>query len=418
MEVLPAELVGHLCTFLDTAALRYFRLTCKTFATIGEEHLFSDFEFRLLPNLDRLASFERLVGHTPIASRLNCLSLESGIQLEYADYRYWHSQVYHQRKNEWERALPKIGASKEEYADFHKALEARFTPELGRAYEAYRWHLDQQAAATAGFQSRQRLRSALTKLNGLNVSFRIKLIMTEPQIGLETLEAFLLSGHNNGTPMDLTPRTRVSNRRQYCLSHFVNLLDAVILSHCNVKYLTAVDVPQELLTCDIWGNLLSLEQVFDCLEEIDLKISTFPHSDWLSRGGGSEIYRGGRNVAARQLRALLNRPSSLTHLSLDLPIGQEPEYSFEVFDQTNLDKFPRLWSAHLRSLSLCYFRCPWADLHSLLNEASELSRLTLKQCRLETGSLIDLLEYLRHRRIPHTSLLGTWYVDVSCTANF
>ena len=87
MEHLPVELVGYLCLFLERPSLRSFRLTCKAFAQIGEEHLFRDFEFRLYPNHHRLELLKQLAAKPSIATRLRCVSLESGVQLEYADYR-------------------------------------------------------------------------------------------------------------------------------------------------------------------------------------------------------------------------------------------------------------------------------------------------------------------------------------------
>ncbi|KIX99367.1 uncharacterized protein Z520_04943 [Fonsecaea multimorphosa CBS 102226] len=412
MDQLAPELVDHLCLFLDIPSLCSFRLTCRAFAVIAEEHLFRDFEFRLYPNHHRLYQLEQLAARPSIASRLRCVSLESGIQLEYADYRYWQTGVYHDKKNAWERSL--VGATRDEYTQFHERLQARFTTDLARRYDLYRWHLDQQAASMAESRVRNVLMRIMGTLKQSSPSLRLQLIMAEPQILLEELEAFDPEKYANDKPYDPDPRRRVANRRQHCLDHFINFLQAAKLSGCEVADLTAIDIPQQLLTVDTIHGSQVLEETFQGLKRLCMKISSFPHSDWLSRSGTGEIYFGGRNLAARRLRMLLNHPSELEHLDLEFPPGLEAEYSFDLFDRTNIDRFPRLWLPHLKSLTLSLFRCTWADLAALLDEGKNLKSLAMKDCRLETGSLIDLLEHLRRRRLPRVQLLGTWYVDEDC----
>ncbi|EXJ69796.1 uncharacterized protein A1O5_06867 [Cladophialophora psammophila CBS 110553] len=412
MDQLASELVGHICLFLDRPSLCSFRLTCKTFGAIAEEHLFHNFEFRLHPNHHRLYQLEQLAARPSIASRLRCVSFESGIQLEYADYRYWQTEVYHDKQNAWKRSL--AGASREEYTQFHEHLQARFTTDLPRRYDLYRWHLDQQAASMAESRMRNVLMRTMSALKESSLSLRFKLIMAEPQIRLEELEAFDPEEYANERPYDPDPRRRVANRRQHCLDHFINFLHAAKLSGCEVADLTAIDIPHQLLTVDAIHGSQVLEETFQCLKKLQMKISSFPHSDWLSRSGTGEIYFGGRNLAARRLRMLLNQPSELEHLSLEFPAGLEAEYSFDLFDRTNIDRFPRLWLPHLKSLTLSHFRCTWVDLEAFLNEGKNINSLVMKNCRLETGSLIDLLYHLRRKRFPEVLLLGTWYVDVSC----
>jgi hypothetical protein len=355
-----------------------------------------------------------LVAKPSIASRLRCVSLESGVQLEYADYRYWQTQVYQDKKTAWESSVAARGASRDEYTRFHEQLQARFTTDLPRKYDLYRWHLDQQAAAIAKRDVRDKLMRILGTLKELSPALRLKMIMAEPQIQLEELEAFDPDKFASDKPYDPDPRRRVSNRRKHCLAHFVNFLAAANLSNCGVTDLSAVDVPHQLLTLPVVHGSQVLEETFQGLRNLEMTVGAFPHSDWLARGGNGDVYYGGRNLAARRLRMLLNHPSNLERLSLEFPVGQESEYSFDLFDQTNLDRFPRLWLPHLRSLALRHFRCTWADLEALLAEGRNLNSLALRDCRLETGSIIDLLEYLRRRRFPTVELLGTWYVDEDC----
>ncbi|KIW79409.1 hypothetical protein Z517_06021 [Fonsecaea pedrosoi CBS 271.37] len=412
MDQLVAELVDHLCLFLDQNSLCSFRLTCKASGAIAEEHLFRDFEFRLFPSHHRLYQLEQLAATPSIASRLRCVSFESGIQLEYADYRYWQAEVYHDKQRAWERSL--VGATRDEYTQFHERLQARFTTDLARRYDLYRWHLDQQAASMAEPRVRNVLMRVIGMLGESNSALRFKLIMAEPQIRLEELEAFDPEQYANDKPYDPDPRRRVANRRQHCLDHFVNFLQAAKLSGCEVADLTAIDIPQQLLAVGPLHGSHVLEETFQGLKKLRMKISSFPHSDWLSRSGTGQIYFGGRNVAAKSLRVLLNQTSQLEHLDLEFPAGLEAEYSFDLFDRTNIDRFPRLWLPHLKSLTLSLFRCTWADLKAFLDEGRNLDSLVMKDCRLETGSLIDLLEYLRRRHLGKVQLLGSWYVDEDC----
>jgi len=411
MEQLPTELVSHLCWFLEKASLRTFRLTCKAFASIAQEHLFHDFEFRLHPNHRRLHQLEQLAANTSIAARLKCVSLESGVQLEYADYRYWQAQVYHDKSSAWERTLATKGDSRNAYTEFHESLQARFTTDLPRKYELYRWHLDQEAASMAERQVRNVLMRTLSLLRQSCQKLRFKLIMAEPQIQLEELEDFDPQAHDSDRVFEPDPRRRVANRRQHCMDHFINFLHAANLSDCEVSDLTAIDMPHQLLTVDGMHGSEVLEETFQGLQKLDIRIGAFPHSDWLSRSGMAEIYFGGRNLAARRLRMLLNHPSSLEDLSLEFPVGTEAEYSFDLFDRTNIDRFPRVWLPHLKTLSLCHFRCSWGDLQAFLLEGKDIMSLVMKDCRLESGSMIDLLEYLSERHLPLVVVSGTWYVD-------
>lgn len=411
MDKLPTELVTHLCLLLEKPSLCSLRLTCKALALIAEEHLFSNFEFRLYPNHHRLYQFEQLAAHPSIASRLGCVTFETGVLLEYADFRYWKTQVCIEKRKAWERSRANDDISRLASTEFHESLEARFTPDLARRYDLYRWHLDQQAGSMAEWRVRDVLMRPLAMLTQSCPKLKFKLIMTEPQIELEELEAFDAGAYTTDKPYDHDPRRRVTNRRHHCLDHFLIFLNAATLSGCELADLTAIEIPYQLLTVDVFHGALVLEMVFGRLKGLDMKLSSFPPSDWLSRMGVTEVYSAGRNQAARRLRVLLNHCSALEDLSLEFPLGTRSEFSFELFDRTNIDRFPRSWVPHLKSLTLRQFRCSWEDLEAFLSEGRNVQFLTLENCRLETGSMIDMLEYLAERRLPHTSVLGAWDID-------
>jgi hypothetical protein len=412
MESLPIELIDHLCSFIDRSSLKNFRCLCKIYADVAEKHLFHNFEFRLYPNNHRLYQLEQLASSKSIAPYLKCISFQSGIQLEYADYRYWQAQVYHDISSAWSRTVASNGSSKPDYTQFHESLQARFTPDFPARYDLYRWHLDQQAAAMADQRVQDSLIRILDSLSNSTSDVRFEVIMAEPQIRLEELEAFNHEEYATDRPYDSDPRRRVYNRRKNCMTHFINFLQATRLSRCAFTNLTAVDMPHEMMTMLDANGQPVLDEFIRHLKKLNLKIGSLPHSDWLSRSGtGDLIYTNGRNQSAWRLKMLLNNASELEELNIELPNGKEAEYSFDLFDRTNIDQFPRLWVPHLKSLSLCRFRCRWGDLSALLSEGVNIHALTLRDCRMETHSMLDVLCYLAKRRFHSVSVLGTWYVD-------
>ena len=410
MDSTPTEIIAHIAYSLSIRDLKSFRLCCKSFADIGQTILFSDFDFRLWPSSHRLYQLEQLCAHPEIASQLRCLAFESGIQLEYADYRYWQANVYNDISSE--RSINQLamnGTKDTDYGDFHKRLQARFTPDMAHRYKLYRWHLDQEAALMAQIGPTRAMAKSVAALKQHNPALKFKIAMIEPQITLEDLERFNPSPYQHEYPEVRDPRRRVTKRREDCLKNFSNFLNASHRVECKIDDLTAVNIPHELLT-DLSASSI-LETTFQHLQVLDLQLGALPHSDWLSRSGLQVIYAQGRDPAARRLRTLLNMPADLHHLRLEFTEFKEAEYSFELFDRTNLDRFPRFFLLHLRSFELCRFRCRWVDLRAFLTEAKSLSSLALSYCRLETGSMIDLLHFVPTMKLHFMAMHGRWYVD-------
>jgi hypothetical protein len=419
MNAIPTEISAHVSSFLSTRDLKSFRLCCKVFADVGQTSLFFDFEFRLWPSTHRLYQLEQLSNHLEIASKLRCLCFESGVPLEYADYRYWQANVYNDISSDWARnALATRGTRDAQYGDFHAKLQARFTPELGRRYTLYRWHLDQEASLMAERGPTKALARSIATLKSHNPSLRLKMVMTEPQITLEDLERFDESQYQHEHPEDSDPRRRVTKRREHVLHHFINFLEAPYLhsfpetsddSNCQIGDLTAVNMPNELLTDS--AATPAVGRMFTHLRRLDLQIGALPHSDWLSRDGIQPINLQGRNRAARILQDQLNRTTNLQDLKLEFPKFKEAEYSFEMFDQTNLDRRPRLLLPNLKSFELCRFRCSWVNLQAFLAEAKSLAVLKLSSCRLDAGSMLDLLHFVPQMKLQAVSIHGRWLVD-------
>jgi len=149
--------------------------------------------------------------HTTIAPRLKCLCYESGIQLEYADYRYWKAQVYQSETNNFSRGITLDGKSQEDYQHFHKCLEGRFTQDLGERYEEYRRWLDYQAGIMAhSLEIPSVFASTLGKCQALTT---IKILMSEPEITLDDLITHA-SKHHRYIAMDNIQPAIVSSKEE------------------------------------------------------------------------------------------------------------------------------------------------------------------------------------------------------------
>ncbi|RMZ86496.1 hypothetical protein DV736_g6279, partial [Chaetothyriales sp. CBS 134916] len=412
MEALPRELIAHICSCLPRADLRAFRLSCKAYGSIGLPYLFQDFEFRLWPSYHRLYQLEQLAANPDIAVRLQGICFESGVQLEYADYRYWQAQLCHEISSNWARAHAVNGTLNDDYEEFHSLLQARFTPDMPQKYLLYRWHLDQEAASVAHRHTGTMLRRILDALHQHQPAIRFKLVMTEPKITLEHLEQFNVAQYQNESPEDLDLRRRVHNRRMNCIDHFVHFLDATTHSNYGTRHLTAINLPHALLAHNHPNVVVTLQSTFRSLQKLDIKPSSFPHSERLSRGRVHDLGVSERNGAANHLLDLLDQSTNLDHLRLEFPDGEEVEYSSFLFDPTHISHTPRLWMLRLKSLSLSTFRCSWPNLAAFLGICNTLESLTLSSCRLQTGSMIDLLHFVPSMVLRHVAIEGTWYCDV------
>lgn len=409
MDVLPAELVDLLYRYLPTPSIKSLRRTCKSFAAIGEVHLFHNFEFRLFPNRHRLYQLEQLSVHPVIASRLQTLTYESGVQLEYADYRYWRAQVYQEESSKFSRGITTDGISQEEYRKFHIHLDSRFTPDMPSKYVLYREHLDQEATTLAAPEVLGVLGKSMKDLRSRNPFLRMKVVMSEPQVTLDELTRFDASSYASELPPDPNPRWRVLKRRENCLAHFTTFFEAAFLAKWEICDLDAINLPREILLGRTSRHVEIIEAMFQALQHLRLKLAQLPHSDWLARGDG-DIYHRGRNLSALRLARLLDRTKGLQSLAVEFPPESRAEYSFEIFDRTIIDQFPRHWLSGLRVLKLSNIQCSWDDLKAALETAVQVKSLQLSECRLETGSMIDLIHALRKMGLERVCLDGCWLV--------
>ena len=409
MDSLPNEILIYLCSSLPKRELKSLRLCSRLLAEAGQDELFRDFEFRLYPSSDRLGQLEQLSGHSLIASKLKCLSFESGILLEYADYRYWHAQVYKEINETWLQSKQGM-MPKDEYTAFHTALHARFSDGMQQRYDLYRWHLDQEAAMVAKQCSYQQLLRVMKALARYCPSLVFKVAMIEPRISLEDVERFDPSLYNHEAE-DRDPRRRVANRRQHTLDHFTNFLTAAHRSPIAVQELVAIDMPRSLLDGNTTFATETLQQLFANLVRLDLELSEFPWSDWLSRSGVEAVYVNGRIPAAQRLRRLLDYATHLQSLKLEFLYSKSAEYNYEFFDRTNINRFPRKFMSNIRDLELRNVECSLEDLQVFLEEAPQLRRLALVGGRLEAYSMVDLIQYVSSLKLEKITLMGSFIVD-------
>ena len=409
MDVLPTELVDLLCSYLPTQSIKSLRRTCKSFAAIGEAHLFNDFEFRLFPSHHRLYQLQQLAVHPTIASRLQTLAYESGVQLEYADYRYWRAQIYQEESSKFSRGITTDGISQDEYRKFHTNLDSRFTPDMDAKYALYREHLDQEATAMAAAEIVAVLSKVIQDLRSRNPPLQMKVVMSEPEITLDDLTKFDVSCYACELLPESNPRWRPQKRRENCLTHFTRFLEAAFLAKWDIADLIAINLPRQILAGQFPRDIEIVDATFRNLQHLHLEIGELPHSDWLARGDG-DIYHRGRNVAASRLARLLDMTKELRSLTIKFPPHSMTEYSFEIFDRTNIDRFPRRWLSGLRVLELSNIQCTWNDLKAALQAAVHVKRLRLSDCRLETGSMINLIQALRVLKLDYVCLDGCWRV--------
>jgi hypothetical protein len=410
MDFLPSELIGLLISFLPNSDIKSLRRTCKSFSTIGETYLFRDFTFRLYPDRQRLYQLDQLSLDPTIASGLRWLKYETGVQLEYADYRYWRAQVYQAESSKFSRGITTDGISQDEYRDFHAQLDSRFTPDMGIKYELYKWHLDQQAAAMATPGVSASLSETLKRLHQASANFGIEVAMREPEITLNDLASFDSSMYAlDILPSAADPRLRIMKRRENCIKHFAGFFEALSKISTATHYLCAADIPRDLFQIPGLIPPDCLQGVFGPLREFDLRISELPHSDWLSRSR-DDFYHRGRSRGARAVRDVLNYAMQLYHLELKFPSHKIKEYSFEIFDRTNIAGFPRLWLSNLVFLSLAAISCSLEELKSLLQDAPRLAELRLRDCVMESGSMVNLIEHLRTQNFGGVRLDGIWKV--------
>ena len=235
----------------------------------------------------------------------------------------------------------------------------------------------------------------------------IKIVMSEPEITLDDLAKHALVDHRYVGADNIQPGVRVQQRRRNCLAHFMSLLKAVYSSGRIISELVAIDLLEEILS-NISYEADIMKGVFFPLQHLDLRISEFPSSNWMSPGRSSYFRR--RNLAAMTLRKLLDEPNDLQRLSLSFP-GREAEFSFELLERTSLDHLPQRWLPGLKQLGLSHFLAIRPDFKHLLEDATSLKSLTLREATLENGSMIDLLMALRGLKLEEICIDGRWVID-------
>ena len=421
MERLPNEIVSLVFAILPLSGAKSLRQTCKLLSDLGEDVVFSNFEFRLYPQVERIRAFSHMAQCSRISKRLKCVSYESGVLPEWQNYRLWESH----EKSRCEAEFSEKHASKYILRDLYHTLrldlDARFTSELPRQYEMYRWWLEEQARLMGETKRAIELVSILRRVPWIE---EVKLIMKEPIIRLEDLEKNP-ERYRCQVPDGIEPRERIRNRRNNTIKHFCTLVRALrilqndgpqmairrIKTHLPREILSSETLLPDLDSADrVQGARIHADfhAVIASLVAMDLDFVTFPHSDWLERGGDA-IYTRGRDLGSLRLMTLLNLSRDLRKLSLNFAEARKAEFSYALFDTTNLDRFPRTWVPRLKDLTLRNFTCNWGDFSALVSEMAAVKSLTLIDGQVETGSLIWVFRLLQNRLdLDHFSIEGSW----------
>jgi hypothetical protein len=403
MDRLPSELVDHLFGFLCTESSKNLRLSCKSFAEIGESHLFNNFEFRLYPQLFRLSQLKQLSRHPTIAPKLRCLCYESGIQLEYGVHGDWLTWLYCSEMELTPMLFSSEGQGQRTIQRFHDLLKGGISADH---YEQYECWLDHQAEIMAHTpEVAATFASTLNKCCSLN---SIKIVMARPNITVDDLVAHVSRSHEYIATYDVPTAIRIERRKRNCLAHFMSLLKAVDSSARSVSDLVAINLPEAMLKGTKYEADI-IARVFSPLHHLDLKIDDFPQSNPRPRYSHIRYFRG-LDVPAMTLRKLLNEPKELRRLSLTFPLDRVTNFSGDLFDQKNLDQHPWKWLPGLKQLSLSNFVAQLPALVGLLDEARDLKSLALRQVDLGNGSMMKLLTYLRDLKLDDVLIGGEWLV--------
>ncbi|KAL9618272.1 MAG: hypothetical protein Q9160_006983 [Pyrenula sp. 1 TL-2023] len=449
MDTLPNEIIHVIFNYLPSSDIKCYRQTCKSYSKIGEEIIFSDFEFKLYPAVQRLDAFTCMTKSPLIARRLRCVSYESGILPEWQDYRLWEAAEYSRQEADFSRRNASKTILRDLYGVLRKELNERFSPALADKYDQYRWWLDCQATIMSKEHITDEIAAGLRRVSHIE---ELKLVMKEPIVRLEDLEQAdeAYQNYNNLKPplqeLNSRPSECVQNRRAHASAHFCSLLRA---AHCllasghrlpNLTHITTIDLPRHLLCSPtLLPDPTSLRHqgarispsfapLLIPLTHLSLSISEFPHSEYISRSSiypDFPSYTRGRDLSSLRLIAILNlSPNNLTHLTLTLPTSRKFEFSFALFD---IDTTPEITTdppsphhsflANLTHLSLSNFTLPYTSFTTFFSPSStpSLTHLHLHDGTLETGSLVWILRFLAHTRRPsghltEFSLSGEWPV--------
>ena len=381
MDRVPIEIVDSIFSYLKKIDIASARLVCRRFRCVGEDHLFANFEFRLLPRRERWDSLCALANTENIRTRVKTLCFESGVPLEYANYRYWKENVYRDLSFQFP-----INMRKDEYDKRHRELEAQFPPELGDIYEKYRLLLDEDANYFATLEFASTLSTLLTKLPHL---CGIRLMMREPRIILRDLL------HNKRRLDEFQPpavdqRRSAALRRAWCCRHLMSLFAAVNTTRDTIVKFEGVHLPYQFLTME---SFLENRKVLQHTEDISISLGAFPYSDWLDRA--TATMRGNSFNQAFEAFGELSHTLDIAKNLKKLTITMPPAFvtgTFDTFDHLiNYASGCYLLLPCLESLNLFDFRCRAARLIDFLDQhKSTLTHLGLSGIELisaEYGSL-------------------------------
>lgn len=375
MDRLPIEIIHAVFSYLEKADLAHVRLVCKCFGRVAEEHLFADFEYRLLPRQESWRRLCALAESKTIAPRLRTLCFESGVPWSVTDdYELWKGQMCYTTC-----ALSPLTTPEHEHNRRLAEAKSRF-PDLREIYENYELLLDGDAKAFSENWFVNALIEVLEKLQNVG---SIRLMMRRQQIRLEDFSDSI--GRTDGFHRaPSVPRQSVRERRQCCLTHFRSLVLAVDRLGGNLLSFDGDHLPLAYFRSPA-RNHTTLSKIWN----LSLSFSDFPYEASLDRPGGFGrrqntilmMHEGFKGVSRT-----LDLAKSLESLTLTVPYGVGRELEMIICGEDGQGPklhFPRLNRLHLGNFQVT---------QQVLMDFLILHGPTLVHLNLSNGTLDHRLE--------------------------
>lgn len=451
MDRVPVEVATKILSSSAKADIKQLRLTCKSFAALGEQYLFADWELHLWPRERSLQILEAVSKHPRVPRYLQKLVCHTGILSEIDEFRVWKAAIVQEKFNAYarEHGTPSGGRDPDEFIAFHNDLDAKFSPGMECSYLEYRWYLDYEAMAITQMAQQRRLIQAMSNVRP---KMQYNISMEETNVSLNELEHF----HNNKHLFDLNKNafgseydksSLVHFRRGACLIHFLQYLHGISEAAANPLSQTELGIeldglPMELLELyreqvpmrlprrfSRWDQSLpdkAWSNVLAGATSVHIQFRSFPYSDSLSRthhepfnrrtslGEIRSAYRTDIIQLAYRLKQGIEGPR-LRKLELSFDDGICIDFTNSIGDNINHGRAMDMLSwTTLSELSIDRFTTTIEALEYILHRQPGIHRLTLKNGRLEQrSSLVEVVQLLRDKGdLAYICIEGCWESDL------
>ena len=457
MDQVPVEVAINILSCSAKAEIKHLRLTCRSFAALGERYLFANWKLHIWPRERSLQLLEAISRHPRIPRYLQRLVCHTGILSEIDEFRVWKAGIVQEKFNAYarEHGTPSGGPDPDGFVAFHNDLDASFLPGMDVSYLEYRWYLDCEAMTMTQMAQQQRLLRALLIIRPQT---QYTISMEETDVTLNELQHF----HNNKHLFGLNKNTigpeyvkswQVSFRRCACLIHFLQYLHGISEVAADPLFQTDLGVeldglPVELLQVydrqvainlprrfSRWDRSLpdkAWSKVLEGASSFNIQFRAFPYSDSLSRAHHGFPNRPttadvtglayGTHILqlAYRLKQGIESPR-LRRLELASGPGNYIDFTSSRWDNVNHARAVDILSwPTLSELCIDRFSITREGLEYILHRQPGVIRLTLKNGQLRDLSLIEIVHLLRDKgnleyvciegRCESLIDMGTWNI--------